>query len=146
MMSFSINHDLVPRGGAISTAGPLMNVSIAMIVLETIFIILFYFSRYLQKTSMTGIEMTAFMPLGYLSNIGNACIGIRKNLSPGHFLPLVLVLSLHSLAFADSSPVFVKIGVINQPKRTLSRSALLTYGKLWKGKNLALTLSRLNSS
>lgn len=68
-----------------------MNVSIAMIVVETVFIILFYVSRYLQKTSMTGIEMTAFMPLGYLSNIGNACIGIRKNLRSLPYISLSLL-------------------------------------------------------
>jgi hypothetical protein len=111
-----------------------MNVSVAMIVLETVFIILFYISRYLKKTSMTGIEMTAFMPLGYLSNVGNACIGISKTISFAHLPATVPHMLTHT-------QVFVKLGVINRPKRTLPRSTLFAYGKAWKATELTYQAS-----
>ena len=57
---------------------PLLNVSIAFAVIETVVILLFYASRYIQTKSITGLEMTAFMPLGYISCIGNSIVGIRE--------------------------------------------------------------------
>jgi hypothetical protein len=113
-----------------------------MIVVETVFLILYYVSRYLQKTSMTGIEMTAFMPLGYLANLGNACIGIRKTKPQNSTLLLRSPDSVLSISIlTDRSAVFVEIGVINRPKRTLTRPTLLAYGKLWKATELTYQAS-----
>jgi hypothetical protein len=57
----------------------LIKVAIAFIVFQTVFLVLFYASKYIQSKDISGIEMTFFMPLGFIFCVGNSVLSIRKS-------------------------------------------------------------------
>lgn len=60
-------------------SAPLFNTAIAFIVVQTVFVVLFYISRYINKTA-NGIEFWCFMPLAYIFSIGLCVVaGLRTS-------------------------------------------------------------------
>lgn len=57
----------------------LENLAIAFIVIQTIVMCLYYTSRWIHTKEISGVEMTFFMPLGYISTVGNSIVTIRKH-------------------------------------------------------------------
>lgn len=57
---------------------PLLNVCIAFIILQTVFLAVFIVSRRISGT-MNGIEFWWFMPLAYFFSMANIIVTIRKN-------------------------------------------------------------------
>lgn len=55
----------------------LLNVSIAFLVIETIFFVMFVASRFILR-NYNGIEVWCFMPLAYVCCVANSVLGIRK--------------------------------------------------------------------
>jgi hypothetical protein len=62
-----------PRASPVSELGEtLVNLAVAFIIIQTIVLILFYSSRYVNVKHISGVEMKYFMPLGYIFCAGNA--------------------------------------------------------------------------
>jgi hypothetical protein len=58
---------------------PLFNVSVAFIILQTFFFVLFVASRFTVRSASYGIETWCLIPAAYVLCIGHCINGIRKS-------------------------------------------------------------------
>ncbi|KAF2727232.1 hypothetical protein EJ04DRAFT_451713 [Polyplosphaeria fusca] len=89
-LDYSKLPELTPEYLAEDVSQPMWNASIAFIVLETLFVALFFASRYLSNT-MHALEVWLFMPLGWLVCVG-LCVTTLRSLGGAGTHLLVLAI------------------------------------------------------
>lgn len=68
--------DLSPAYLAEDDSASLLEMSISFLVLETLFMILLWTSRYLSKDQKANLSMTLLMTAGYFTCVGKITVGI----------------------------------------------------------------------